>query len=145
MKTHFGIVLSLSLGLLSANAAMANDAVFGAIVGGGLGAVVGNHVGGRDGAVLGGAVGAAAGAVIASEDDHRYRRTGYGYAPPPVRVYAPAPVYAPVPVYSSAPVYYAPPVHVVRPPVVYVPVHPSRNDWRHGRHHRHDRHDRHWR
>ncbi|MBP8276390.1 MAG: glycine zipper 2TM domain-containing protein, partial [Propionivibrio sp.] len=70
MKTRFGIILSLSLGLLSANAAQANDAVLGAILGGGLGAVVGNHVGGRDGAAIGGAVGAAAGVVIATDDDH---------------------------------------------------------------------------
>ena len=52
MKTRAAIILSLSLGLLSANTAMANDAVLGAIVGGGLGAVVGNHVGGREGAAI---------------------------------------------------------------------------------------------
>ena len=45
MKTRFGIVLSLSLGLLSAGAAHASDAVLGAVIGGGLGAVVGNQVG----------------------------------------------------------------------------------------------------
>ena len=39
MKTRFGIILSLSLGLLSANAAQANDAVLGAILGGTLVAV----------------------------------------------------------------------------------------------------------
>ena len=72
MKKRFGIIFSLSLGLLSANIAMANDAVLGAIIGGGLGAAVGNHVGGRDGAFIGGAVGAAAGVVIAAEDDRRH-------------------------------------------------------------------------
>ena len=140
MKTRIGIILSLSLGLFSANAAVANDAVFGAIVGGGLGAVVGNHVGGRDGAVIGGAVGAAAGVVIASEDDYRHRRPGYVYGPPPpVRVYSRGPVYAAVPVYAPAPVYYAPPpVHIVRGPVVYVPAHPARKHWR-PRHHDHNR------
>ena len=91
MKTRFGIVLSLSLGLLSAGAAHASDAVLGAVIGGGLGAVVGNQVGGRDGAVIGGAVGAATGAIIASDDDRHHRRTYY-YAPP--RYYAPPPRYS---------------------------------------------------
>ncbi len=148
MKTRIGIILSLSLGLLSANAAMANDAVLGAIVGGGLGAAVGSHVGGRDGAVIGSAVGAAAGVVIASDDGHRHRPAAYGYAPPPpVRVYAPGPVYAPAPVYAPTPVYYAPPpVRIVRPPVVYVPVSPARGEWRHDhRHYEREHYDRHWR
>ena len=142
MKKRFGIIFSLSLGLLSVNAALASDAVLGAIVGGGLGAVVGNHVSGRNGAVIGGAVGAAAGAVIAS-DGHRRRSTHYTYVTP---TYAPAPIYAPV--YAPGPVYYAAhPVRVVRAPVVYAPAyrgewrHDHRNNHRHGR----DRHDRHWR
>ena len=66
MRKSIVIALTLSAGLLSANAAQANDAVLGAVIGGGLGAVVGNHVSGRDGAIIGGAVGAAAGVVIAS-------------------------------------------------------------------------------
>ena len=143
MKKSFSILMALSFGVLSANAALANDAVLGAIVGGGVGAVVGNHVSGRDGAIIGGAVGAAAGAVIASDNEPHHRRPVYGYAPqPPVRVYAPAPAYAPVyapaPVYSPAPVYYAPPpVRVVDAPVVYVPAHPAPRHWREDHHRRH--------
>ena len=77
MKTRFVVVLSLSLGLLSAGAARADSPVLGAVVGGGLGAVVGNQIGGRDGAIVGGAVGAAAGhqfkgkAVALAEAVHR--------------------------------------------------------------------------
>ena len=141
MKKRFGIILTLSLGLLSAHAALASDAVLGAVVGGGLGAMVGNHVSGRNGAVIGGAVGAAAGAAIASDNDgYRHRRSGYAYvAPAPVHVYSPAPVYAPTPVYAPAAVYYAPPpVRIVRAPVVYVPVHGQ--DWRYD--HRGYRHER---
>ncbi len=136
MKKHFAAILALSAGLLSASAAQANDAVLGAVIGGGLGAVVGNHVSGRDGAIIGGAVGAAAGAVIASEDDRHYRPRSVYVAPPPVRVYSPAPVYGPAPIYAPAPVYYAPsPVRVVQAPVVYVPTHPGKKHWRHE--HRH--------
>ena len=144
MRKSFVIALALSAGLLSASAAQANDAVLGAVIGGGLGAVVGNHVSGRDGAIIGGAVGAAAGVVIASENDRHYRPRPVYVAPSPVRVYAPTPVYAPAPVYAPPPVYYAPPpVRVVRAPVVYVPAHPARKHWRH-EHRRHDRDGR-WR
>ena len=52
MKKSFVIAFALTTGLLSASAAQANDAVLGAVIGGGLGAVVGNHVSGRDGATL---------------------------------------------------------------------------------------------
>ena len=144
MKKSFVIALALSAGLLSANAAQANDAVLGAVIGGGLGAVVGNHVSGRDGAIIGGAVGAAAGVVIASENDRHYRPRPVYVAPAPVRVYTPAPIYAPSPVYAPTPVYYGPPpVRVVEAPVVYVPAHPGKRHWHH-EHRRHDRND-HWR
>ena len=53
MKKSFVIAFALTTGLLSASAAQANDAVLGAVIGGGLGAVVGNHVSGRDGAIIG--------------------------------------------------------------------------------------------
>jgi hypothetical protein len=116
MKTRFGFVFSLLLVLSSINAAQAgNNAVAGAIIGGGLGAIVGHQVGGRDGAVIGGAVGAVMGTIITSEGDHRHRRGGY-YAPP-ARIYAPAPVYA-------APVYYRGPR-----PIVHVPPPSPRNQW----------------
>lgn len=94
MKTRFGIILSLSLGLLSANAAQANDAVLGAILGGGLGAVVGNHVGGRDGAAIGGAVGAAAGVVIATDEDHGHRRPRHVHHHPGPALHARPGLYA---------------------------------------------------
>ncbi len=147
MKKRIGIILTLSLGLLSTQTVLASDAVLGAIVGGGLGAVVGNHVSGRNGAVIGGAVGAATGAAIASDGRH-HRSSHYTYVAP---AYAPAPVYVPAPVYAPAPIYYGPPpVRVVRAPVVYAPVYKGgwhydhRNDHRHG-YKRHDRNDRHWR
>ena len=151
MKTRFVVVLSLSLGLLLADAARADSPVLGAVVGGGLGAVVGNQIGGRDGAIVGGAVGAAAGVIVASNDDYRHRDRGYGYyypaPPPPVRVYAPppvvyraAPVYAPAPVYVTGPVYAPAPVYA---PPVQVYYRASRP---HGRHPHYRRDDyRHWR
>jgi hypothetical protein len=119
MKTRIGIVLLLALGLLTSSA-QAGDAVLGAIIGGGLGAVVGKQTGGHNGAIIGGAVGAATGVIVASHNDHRRHHRSRYYAPPPVRVYAPAPVY-----YVPAPVYYRAPQ-----PVVYVPAPPPRNHWR---------------
>ncbi|MDR3220615.1 MAG: hypothetical protein LBU46_01215 [Candidatus Accumulibacter sp.] len=116
MRTRFGIVFSFFLGLFSAGAAQASDAVLGAIIGGGLGVVVGNQVGGRDGAVIGGAVGAVVGTAIAVDNDRRYSHTRYYYAPPPVRIHAPAPVY-----YRGA-------RHVV-----HLPPPPPRNQWRNKR------------
>ena len=125
----------LSLCLLSANA-MANDAVIGALLGGGAGAFVGQSIGGRDGTIIGGAIGAAAGAAIGSERarttyvEHRGR-----YVSPRVRALPPPP-----PVYYSqpvrvipSPVYYRQPVRVVEAPVYYVK----------DRHHRYS-HDRSW-
>ena len=104
MSRKFGITLALTLGLLSANVAMANDAVLGALIGGGAGALVGRSVGGRDGTIIGGALGAAAGAAIGSENN---RRSRVDYYEQPAQVY-----YSP-----PAPVYYSPPVqHVYYPP-----------------------------
>ena len=114
MKKTFGVVLTLWLGLFSANAALASDTLLGALLGGSVGAIVGNHVGGSDGTLIGGAVGVVAGAIIASEndDDHRSHR-GYYAPPPPTRVvHAPAPVYRPVSVQ-----YTHQPPRVVRQPV----------------------------
>lgn len=132
MNKHFGIALTLSLGLLSASAAMADDTVAGAVVGGSVGALVGHSMGGRDGAIIGGAIGALTGVAIA-DDDHRHRRHSRVYLAPP-------PVYAPPP-----PVYYAPPppVYYAPRPVVYVPYHHPRPYVHHyyGRHGRHDRDD----
>lgn len=116
--------LTFSLCLLASSAAMATDAVWGALLGGGAGAAIGGSVSGRNGAIVGGALGAAAGAVIASENTrHRV-------------AYVPAPVYQPsarVVSYAPQPVYYAQPVRVVAPTVYYIT--PERGG-RHGHHHR---------
>lgn len=139
MKKRFGIALALSLGLLSASTAMANDAVAGALLGGGVGALVGHSVGGRDGAIIGGSIGAITGVVIA-DDGHGHRRNSRVYlAPPPPVYYAPPPsVY-----YAPQPVVYAPPP----PPRVFVQRYYDRHDYhdRRGRHDRHDDDRRHWR
>src|SRR5436190_124169 len=84
--------------------AKAGDPIFGALVGGALGATIGHAVDGHHGAGVGAAIGAFAGAASASSYDGYYDRGYYG---------APAPVYgpgyvAPAPVYSygyAAPVY----------------------------------------
>ncbi len=86
MKTNLHITLALALGLFTANAAVADDAVIGALLGGGAGAVVGRSVGG-------------------------HARVDY-YAPAPV--YYTQPVYRPQPVvyytqpvrFEQRPVYY---------------------------------------
>lgn len=81
------------------NNALANDTLFGALLGGGAGVLVGQAVGGRDGAIVGGALGAVAGAVIARDDDDErrggYRGYGRGYAQPRVVEYAPQTVVVP--------------------------------------------------
>ena len=69
MKKQLGITMVLSLCLLTSTAALANDAVVGAIIGSTTGVLVGRSVGGRDGAVVGAALGAAAGAAIGSDYD----------------------------------------------------------------------------
>ena len=108
----------VSLCLLSANA-MANDAVVGAIIGGGAGAFVGHSIGGRDATIIGGALGAAAGAAIGSDrgrTTYVERRVEY-IPPPPPRVYYEQPVRViPAPGYYG----YGPRVQVVPAPVYYV-------------------------
>jgi hypothetical protein len=137
MNKQLRITLALSLGLLSANAALADDAVLGALLGGGAGAVVGRSIGGRDATIIGGALGAAAGAAIGSE--HR-RRARVDYAPAPVYYDAP-PAYShyspPPPAYYPQQVYYTQPMRVEAPPVYFVEDGYYRGGWRH--HHRHDR------
>jgi hypothetical protein len=83
--------------------AKAADPIFGALVGGALGAGIGHAVAGRHGAGVGAAIGAIAGAASAANSPYYYD-DGY-YAPAP-RYYGPT--YAPAPVYSygyAAPVY----------------------------------------
>ncbi len=112
MKNKFAAALALSLGLLSANAAMADNTVWGALIGGGAGAAVGSSIHGRNGAIVGGALGAAAGAAIGSQQYRYQTQAGY-YSPPPV-------YYTPQPAYYSPQVYYSPPVRIVQQPVYYV-------------------------
>ena len=123
MKNRLCSVVFLTFGLLSSPVVMANDAVLGAVLGGGAGAIVGRSIGGRDGTIIGGALGAAAGAAIGSQSRARY-------VEPRVEYYEPAPVYYP-------------PVHVYRPapPAVYY-VHRGygRDGW--NRHPHYDHHDR---
>jgi hypothetical protein len=114
MNKKLAIAL-LSVGLLSANAARADDALLGALLGGGAGVLIGHSVGGRNGAVIGGALGAAAGIAVASE--RQQPRVAY-YMPPPV--------------YVSQPVYMAPVVMET------VPVRYERERWAH-RHWQHYR------
>jgi len=118
----------LSLCLLSANA-MANDAVIGALLGGGAGAIVGQSIGGRNATIIGGAIGAAAGAAIGSDNGRTtYVERRVEYIPPP-------PVYYSQPVrVVPGPMVYGSPVRVIETPVYYVK----------DRHHRHS-HGRDWR
>ena len=122
----------VSLCLLSANA-MANDAIVGAIIGGGAGAFVGQSFGGRDATIIGGALGAAAGVAIASDrgrTSYVERRVEY-IPPPPPQIYYEQPVRVmPAPGYYG----YGPRVRVVETPVYYV----------RDKHFNH-RHDRDWR
>ena len=130
-------------GVLMAGAAQASDAVFGAVIGGGAGALIGQSMGGRDGAIVGGAIGAAAGAAAASSSQRYYGGVGVGYYPPAPVYRVPAPVYyAPPPVYHvPAPVYYVSPPVVYRPAPVYVEYGGARGHWKH----KHGRgHDRQW-
>lgn len=134
MKKQLGITITLAICLLSSGAAIADDAVWGALLGGGAGAVVGRQIGGRDGTIIGGALGAAAGAAIGSERGHG--RVQY-VAPPVSAVYytAPPAYYAASPAYyPQPPVYYTRPVRVERGPIYYVPGGYER-DYR--RHHDH--------
>ena len=114
MKKTRCITLALALGVLSSGAALADDAVLGALIGGGAGAVVGHSVGGRDATIIGGAIGAAAGAAIGSQ-----RGAGrVEYVAPPV--YYAAPAYPQRVYYPPQTVYYARPVHIAPAPVYYV-------------------------
>jgi hypothetical protein len=75
MKTKAVLVAVLMTACCAtASAARADDAFFGAVLGGSAGAVVGHSMGGRDGAIVGGVLGAAAGAAIV---DQRGPRTSY--------------------------------------------------------------------
>ena len=113
MNKKLAIAL-LSVGLLSANAARADDALLGALLGGGAGVLIGHSVGGRNGAVIGGALGAAAGIAIAAER----QQPRVAYMRPPGDV--------------SQPVYRAPVVMET------VPVRYERERWAH-RHWQHYR------
>lgn len=148
MKKQLRATLLISLGLLSANVALANDAVIGALLGGGAGVLVGRSVGGRNGAVIGGALGAAAGAAIGSENNRGRveQRVDYYQAAP---VYYEQPAYSPPPqVYYAQPqqVYYSRPVRVEQRPVYYVRGGRDWDDRGHHRNHRRewDRNDRGW-
>ena len=100
MKTRTRTLIA-SLCILASSSAMANDAVWGALLGGGAGAAIGGSVNGRNGAIVGGALGAAAGAVIATDNGHEPYRVEHR---PQVVYHHPAP-----------PVYYAPPTRVATP------------------------------
>ena len=122
-------------GLLATTSAQANEAVVGAVIGGGMGGLIGQSVGGRDGAVMGGLVGAIAGAALARNNDHRHVHARHG-----------APAYYAHP----APRYYATPAHYGRPVVTTPVYYRGRPEWRRNHHDRHDYHERrgnqrHWR
>ena len=140
MKKTLGITLLATLGLVTSTVALANDAVFGALIGGGAGAVIGSSVGGRNGAIVGGAIGAATGVVIASEPRHRHEQRVEYYAPQPVYYTSQRTYYTAPPAYYPPPqVYYAPPpVRIVAPPTVYLSG--GHYDQRHHRHYGHDQH-----
>ena len=132
----------LSLCLLSANA-MANDAVIGALLGGGAGAFIGQSVGGRNATIIGGAIGAATGAAIGSEQgrttyvEHRVEYVP-SYAPARVQYVAPPP---PVYYYTQpAPVVYSRSVQVVQSPVYVVKNKHRSHAWKRIER-RHDRYD----
>jgi hypothetical protein len=143
-----GSTIALTLCLLSSTVAMANDAVLGALLGGGAGAVVGHSIGGRDGTVIGGALGAAAGAVIGSERGHG--RVDYSVAP--VHYTQPGYYAPPVAYYPQQQIYYSQPVRVEQRPIYYIQDsydrgyrrHHDRRDWGDRNDHRRGRGDRDW-
>jgi len=135
MKKQLGITLALTFCLLSSGAALADDAILGALIGGGTGAVVGRSIGGRDGTIIGGAIGAAAGAAIGSQQRGRVE-----YVAPPV--YYTAPAYPQQVYYPPQQVYYAQPVY--QRPSYYVERGYERGYHRHHEHRDWDRHDRGW-
>lgn len=128
-------LIALTLCLLSSGTALADDAVWGALLGGGAGAVVGHSIGGRDGTIIGGALGAAAGAAIGSERG----RSRVEYAAPSPVYYA-APAYRQEVYYPPQQVYYAPPPRQV----YYVERGYERSHRRHHEYRDRDRHDRGW-
>jgi outer membrane lipoprotein SlyB len=78
MLRNLGIAAMLSLALvMPVHEAAAQDALGGAILGGGVGALFGGALGGRRGAAIGAIVGAGTGAAIAAEGERR--RNGYYY------------------------------------------------------------------
>lgn len=112
--------------------AKAADPIFGALVGGALGAGIGHAVDGRHGAGVGAAIGAFAGAVSAANSPY-YHDNGY-YAPAP-RYYGPT--YAPAPVYGygyAAPAYPAATIVYSSGPRYH--GHRHRNHYRDGHHYR---------
>ncbi|WP_301103204.1 glycine zipper 2TM domain-containing protein [Propionivibrio sp.] len=119
MKKQLGITLTLAACLLSSTVAMADDAVWGALLGGGAGAIAGRSIGGRDGTIIGGVLGAAAGAAIGSERGRS-------------RVE-----------YSAPPVYYAQPARFAQRPIYYVQGRYERDDRRRHEHRHHDWNERH--
>ncbi len=111
--------LTMAVAALPSQAHANDNALFGAVVGAGIGAAIGHNVHGRDGAVVGGAIGAIAGASVTARSSSYYD-TGY-YGTPPAAVYAPdrgyyvaAPEY-----YQAAPAYYAFPRYQYTPRVEY--------------------------
>jgi len=78
MLRNLGIGAMLGLALvMPAHEAAAQDALGGAILGGGAGALFGGALGGRRGAAIGAIVGAGTGAAIGAEGERR--RNGYYY------------------------------------------------------------------
>lgn len=137
MNKQPGLAIALTLCLLSSGVAQADDALWGALLGGGAGAVVGHSIGGRDGTIIGGALGAAAGAVIGSE---RSRSRVEYVAPQPV--YYAAPAYQQQVYYPPQEVYYAEPVRQRQ--VYYVERGYERDHRRHHEHRDWDRDERGW-
>lgn len=140
MKKTLGIPMLLTLGLVTSTVTLANDAVIGALIGGGAGAVIGSSVGGRNGAVVGSVIGAATGVAIASEPRRYHEQRVEYYAPQPVYYPSQQTYYsAPPAYYPPQQVYYAPPpVRVVTSPTVYISG--GHYDPRHHRHHGYDHH-----
>lgn len=78
MKRMLTISALLLATTFSATAlAGSNDAVLGAMVGGGTGALIGHSISGRDGALIGGALGAFTGVALATADRGRERPVVY--------------------------------------------------------------------
>ena len=137
MKKQLGITLAMCL--LVSTTALADDAVLGALLGGGAGALVGHSIGGRNATIIGGALGAATGAAIATSNSHGSRviyTAPAAYMPPPVAYMPPPPPPVYVPTYSQQVYYAAPPVRIVQRSDYYIQDRYERG-YRH--HHRHER------